>query len=61
MYSFNGVTITPHHLSRIADTKSFKEQLSSALDTWEKEGRRGIWIKIPSLQAELIPIATKVI
>lgn len=57
--SFSGVTIRPHHLLGV-DRETFSRQLPLALATWEQEGKRGIWIKVPTEQAELIPVATNV-
>ena len=56
---FNGVTIRPNHLSEV-NVDSFSQLLPVSLETWKQEGRRGVWIKIPTHQSELIPIATKV-
>lgn len=59
LYRFNGVTIRPNHLSEV-NVDSFSQLLPVSLETWKQEGRRGVWIKIPTDQSELIPIATKV-
>ena len=58
-FRFNGVTIRPSHLSEV-NVDSFSQLLSVSLETWKQDGRRGVWIKIPTHQSELIPIATKV-
>jgi 8-oxo-dGTP pyrophosphatase MutT (NUDIX family) len=54
---FNGVTIGPEHLVDMTYER-LKKQLPLALKTWLEEGKRGIWIKIPTNQSELISIAT---
>jgi hypothetical protein len=56
---FNGVTIGPEHLVDMTYER-LKKQLPLALKTWLEEGKRGIWIKIPTNQSELISIATNV-
>ena len=34
--------------------------IPASLDVWRSEGKRGVWIKIPLFQSELIPTAAKV-
>ena len=58
--SFNGVTVKRHHLEEIPDSLTFQERLESSLKTWKEEGRRGIWLQIPTEKADMIPVATKV-
>ena len=52
---YNGVTL---HLSRLdaADQVVFAEDLKQALDFWKGEGRKGIWIHVPTSKANLIPV-----
>ena len=57
---FNGVNVRPGHLQGL-DAASFQKKLIVSLKHWQSEGRRGIWIKIPTEQSELIPITTKVV
>ena len=33
---------------------------SASLEAWRSDGKRGVWVKIPLTQAELVPIAAKV-
>ena len=33
---------------------------SASLEAWRSDGKRGVWVKIPLSQAELVPIAAKV-
>ena len=40
-------------------SSSFGDMLSNALAIWSDEGRRGIWIRIPTSHAHLIESATK--
>ena len=58
--SFNGVTVKRHHLEEIPDSLTFQKRLESSLKTWKEEGRRGIWLQIPTEKADMIPVATKV-
>ena len=51
---YNGVTL---HLSRLdGDQVVFAEDLKQALDFWKAEGRKGIWIHVPTSKANLIPV-----
>ena len=34
--------------------------LSASLEAWRSEGKRGVWVKIPLSQAELVPVTAKV-
>jgi len=56
--TYNGVTI------RIDNTVSFtevdfQERLSASLAAWRKDGKRGIWIHLPTASAHFVPICTE--
>ncbi|KAL5478039.1 hypothetical protein EMCRGX_G024914 [Ephydatia muelleri] len=55
---FDGITVTQRHYGDISP-EDFHKRLSLSLDTWKRNGRRGIWLRIPHDQAKLIPIATE--
>ena len=38
----------------------YVSDFSASLDAWRSDGKRGVWVKIPLSQAELVPIAAKV-
>ena len=52
---YNGVTL---HLSRLdnVDQVAFAKDLKQALNFWKAEGRKGIWIHVPTSKAHLIPV-----
>lgn len=49
---YNGVTLDLH---RIVPSENFRTDLAAALTFWRAEGRKGIWIHVPSSRAELVP------
>mmetsp|Transcript_11503 Transcript_11503/g.17580 ORF Transcript_11503/g.17580 Transcript_11503/m.17580 type:complete len:194 (-) Transcript_11503:5-586(-) len=53
--TYNGVTVDVSKLNE-TNLTTFEETLSSSLKTWKEEERRGIWIKIPTNCAHLIPV-----
>jgi ADP-ribose pyrophosphatase YjhB (NUDIX family) len=65
--TYNGVIIripenspyilNPSNLDSLSSC--FESHLTNSLHQWRQEGRRGIWIYIPTLQSSLIPICTK--
>ena len=62
--TYNGVTLDVTKVpqlsdSSVTDSSTFGEMLSHALNIWSDEGRRGIWIRIPTSHAHLIGAATK--
>ncbi len=62
--TYNGVTLDVTKVpqlseSSVTDASSFGEMLSKALKIWSDEGRRGIWIRIPTSHAHLIGSATQ--
>jgi ADP-ribose pyrophosphatase YjhB (NUDIX family) len=52
---YNGIIIDPATLP--SDLLVFGEALQGSLDKWKKEGRRGIWLQIPTKLAHLISVA----
>jgi len=61
--TYNGVTLDltlPAALptTTTTDADAFRENLGRALEIWSDEGRRGIWIKIPTSLSHLVPAAT---
>lgn len=62
--TYNGVTLDVTKVPQLADvsatnSSTFGEMLSNALKIWSDEGRRGIWIRIPTSHAHLIGSATE--
>jgi len=60
--TYNGVTLEVSTLPQelISDTQIFAIHLNNAISFWKSEGKRGIWLKISTQFAHLIPAATKV-
>lgn len=55
---FNGVKAIPDKLPRTQ--KEFSVLLRNSLEKWRRDGRRGIWLQIPSgVAAELVPEALR--
>ena len=62
--TYNGVTLDVTKVPQLSDSSAtdsstFGEMLSNALNIWSDEGRRCIWIRIPTSHAHLIGSATK--
>mmetsp|Transcript_29997 Transcript_29997/g.45144 ORF Transcript_29997/g.45144 Transcript_29997/m.45144 type:complete len:398 (-) Transcript_29997:75-1268(-) len=62
--TYNGVTLDVTKVPQLSDasatdSSTFGEMLSNALNIWSDEGRRGIWLRIPTSHAHLIGSATK--
>ena len=56
--TYNGITLDVTKVE-VADASTFGQLLSNALNIWSSEGRRGIWIRVPTSHAHLIGSATK--
>jgi len=41
------------------DVSQFRKQLTASIAKWRADGRGGVWLDLPSEDADLIPIATK--
>jgi len=62
--TYNGITLDVTKVPQLSDSSvtdalTFGEMLSRALEIWSDEGRRGIWIRIPTSHAHLIGSATQ--
>lgn len=64
--SYNGVTINLRklageegHPNQIFDVEAFTNKLQRSLEKWRKEGKRGIWVNIPSSCSAAVPICTE--
>jgi 8-oxo-dGTP pyrophosphatase MutT (NUDIX family) len=62
--TYNGVTIKLEEIYNGDETQSFdpvafSNTLQQSLQTWKKEGRRGIWIHIPTSCSAAVPICTE--
>ena len=62
--TYNGITLDVTKVpqlsdSAVTDSSTFGQMLSNSLSIWSDEGRRGIWIRIPTSYAHLIEPATK--
>ena len=63
--TYQGVTLNISKLldnnsdrDQLSDPKVFQEDLEKALQIWESQSRRGIWLRIPTTHSHLIPSAT---
>lgn len=43
---------------QLLDPSTFAQCLGAALETWQRQGKKGIWIHVPIQYSNLIPIAT---
>mmetsp|Transcript_26733 Transcript_26733/g.54679 ORF Transcript_26733/g.54679 Transcript_26733/m.54679 type:complete len:463 (-) Transcript_26733:23-1411(-) len=59
--TYNGVTVDVSLLPKeiTACPNRFQEALITALGTWKDEGKRGVWMRIPTELAGLIPPCTE--
>jgi len=57
--TYNGVTLEVSTLPQelISDTQIFAIHLNNAISFWKSEGKRGIWLKISTQFAHLIPVS----
>ena len=57
--TYNGVTLEVSTLPQelISDTQIFATHLNNAISFWKSEGKRGIWLKISTQFAHLIPVS----
>jgi len=57
--SYNGVVMKINDTLAVAhDTEDFSVSLEASLAKWRKDGKKGIWIHIPTEFAHLVPICT---
>jgi Nudix hydrolase domain len=54
--TYSGVELKVSKLNGIVDPTKFAQDLKSSLDLWMEEGKRGIWIYIPTHMAHLVPV-----
>lgn len=58
--TYNGITLDVTKVPQLSSGSSgFEQMLTTALNIWSHEGRRGIWIRIPTTHAYLIEPAIK--
>mmetsp|Transcript_692 Transcript_692/g.1000 ORF Transcript_692/g.1000 Transcript_692/m.1000 type:complete len:411 (+) Transcript_692:64-1296(+) len=59
--TYNGVTLFAEEIdsSHTSDPSIFAEALQNALTIWKAEGRKGIWIHIPTSLSHLIPVCVQ--
>lgn len=57
MDTYNGVILKIDYETTAADG-DFEQKLKAALEQWRTEGKRGIWIHIPTRFSHLVPICT---
>mmetsp|Transcript_8699 Transcript_8699/g.20108 ORF Transcript_8699/g.20108 Transcript_8699/m.20108 type:complete len:356 (-) Transcript_8699:176-1243(-) len=57
--NYNGVILKVNDAKedkRFQDAVAFGQLLGSCLEQWNKEGKRGIWVHVPTQMAHLVPI-----
>ncbi|CAJ2663997.1 unnamed protein product [Trifolium pratense] len=54
---YGGVLIDPNRLPH--NTYAFASMLCLSLSHWKKKGKKGVWLKLPLEQSDLVPIAVK--
>lgn len=54
---YNGVEVT-EDLAQL-EPETFRRRLSCSLQQWKSDERRGVWLRLPIAQANLVPIATE--
>jgi len=59
--AYNGVSVDVSHLpnNMTSDASLFRYRLLKAVDIWKGQGKRGIWLIIPTAYSHLIPVATE--
>lgn len=65
--TYNGISLRLDHVADnqdalvpdIVQADSFRTRLQESLKRWREEGRVGIWIYVPTANADLVPIATQ--
>jgi len=56
--TYNGVILKLNDTVSFSEVE-FRERLSASLATWRKDGKRGIWIHLPTSFAHYVPICIK--
>ncbi|KAK9052339.1 hypothetical protein SSX86_028968 [Deinandra increscens subsp. villosa] len=54
---YGGVVVNPEKLP--FETNVFASILRSSVSIWRKEGKKGIWLKLPVEKCDLVPIAVR--
>ncbi|KAF6149926.1 hypothetical protein GIB67_008647 [Kingdonia uniflora] len=54
---YEGVVVNPERLP--SNPNAFSSSLRSSLSYWQLKGKKGVWLKLPLEQSELVPIAVK--
>lgn len=55
--AFNGIVINPESLPSARET--FSHRLSMSLEIWKKRGRQLVWLEVPIIKSEFIPVAVQ--
>ena len=55
--AFNGIVINPESLPSARET--FSQRLSMSLEIWKKRGRQLVWLEVPIIKSEFIPVAVQ--
>ena len=56
--SYGGVLVEPESVKKSSSLADFHARLVSSITAWRELGKRGIWLKIPVEQVELLAVAT---
>ncbi|KAK3262545.1 hypothetical protein CYMTET_28607 [Cymbomonas tetramitiformis] len=56
---YGGVKLSIDKSEEAMKGDEFSQKLAAMLDTWRAEGKRGVWLKIPTDAAHLVPEAIK--
>eukprot|EP00475_Leptophrys_vorax_P043968 TRINITY_DN8646_c0_g1_i1.p1 TRINITY_DN8646_c0_g1~~TRINITY_DN8646_c0_g1_i1.p1 ORF type:complete len:293 (+),score=92.49 TRINITY_DN8646_c0_g1_i1:63-881(+) len=56
---YNSVTVAPGQLKDLS-VEDFKKRLYLSLVKWKKDQRSGVWLRIPTEKADLIPVAVDI-
>ncbi|XP_043718377.1 nudix hydrolase 8-like [Telopea speciosissima] len=54
---YEGIVVNSERLP--SNSRAFASILQSSLSRWKREGKKGVWLKLPVEQSELVPIAVK--
>ena len=54
---YSGLAINPSDLP--SSPVEFQQRLAASLEAWKAQGKRGIWLTLPSSLVELVPVAVK--
>ncbi|CAN0342622.1 unnamed protein product, partial [Phaeothamnion confervicola] len=54
---YDGVLVDERGLPE--DVDAFVDLLSTSIEVWRGQGRKGVWLKLPLSRAELVPVSAK--